>query len=168
MAFFPGFSFSSAFLAPRQAASSFSHRITVQFSTTFAPPISINSSTNSLRNSWDIGRYEEALVVYEQALLLDPKLARAHTNKGFVLAELERREAALSSFDQALYLNPNEIEALYNKGLVLYELGYYEKALEAYDQALHLKPDFALAYNNKGVALFELERYQEALAVYEQ
>ncbi|MGB8344819.1 MAG: hypothetical protein WCD86_08040, partial [Ktedonobacteraceae bacterium] len=55
-----------AFLAPRQAASSFSHRITVQFSTTFAPPISINSSTNSLRNSWDVR--EQALGAFQQYL----------------------------------------------------------------------------------------------------
>ncbi len=55
MAFFADFSFSSAFLAPRPAASSFSYRINVPFSTTFAPPIRFSSSTSPLRNSWDFG-----------------------------------------------------------------------------------------------------------------
>ncbi len=52
MAFLAGFSFSSAFLAPRRADSSLSHHISVQFSTASAPPIAISSSTSSLRISW--------------------------------------------------------------------------------------------------------------------
>jgi len=78
MAFFPGFSFSSAFLAPRQAASSFSHRITVQFSTTFAPPISINSSTNSLRNSWETDSHTSVYKLwYFEAVINDNRSINA-------------------------------------------------------------------------------------------
>jgi len=66
------FSSSSTFLAPRSAASSFSYRINVPFSTTLAPPIRISSSTCSLRIAWEVrlGAVAQAVITMAASVWL--------------------------------------------------------------------------------------------------
>jgi len=61
----------------------------------------------------DGGRYQEALVHFEQAAALTPS-ARAFNNSGIALLALERREDAARAFEQALSLDPRYALASYN------------------------------------------------------
>lgn len=110
----------------------------------------------------ELGRREEALASYEQALRLDPNNAHAHNNRGNVLRKLGRRKEALASYEQALRLDPNSVHAHSNRGLVLRELGRREEALVSLDHALHLNPSFANAHLNRALVLRELGRLEEA------
>jgi tetratricopeptide (TPR) repeat protein len=115
-----------------------------------------------------LGRQEEALASFEQALRLDPNHANAHNNRGNVLLQLGRQEEALASFEQALRLDPNHAGTHNNRGIVLRDLGRLKEALEAYEQALRLNPHHADAHHNRGIVLRDLGRLKEALASYEQ
>ncbi len=117
---------------------------------------------------YQLKKYEEALVAFEQAIRLDPNLPSAYNSKGIALSNLQRYEEALVAYEQAIRLNPNLALAYRSKGLALYSLQRYEEALAAHEQAIHLNPNDALAYNNKGSALHYLERYDESLTAYEQ
>ena len=117
---------------------------------------------------FDLKRYEEALVAYDQAIRLDPNLASAYNTKGVVLLILQRYEEALATFEQTIRLDPSLAYAYNNKGVALRKLQRYEEALAAFEQAIRLDPNDAAAYNGKGGALADLQRCEEALAAFEQ
>jgi tetratricopeptide (TPR) repeat protein len=97
----------------------------------------------------NLGRYEEAIAAYDQALAINPNLDEAFYKKGNALINLSRYEEAIAAYDQALAINPNLDEAFYNKGIALINLGRYEEAIAAYDQSLAIKPEDANTHFNK-------------------
>lgn len=121
---------------------------------------------------FQLNRFEEALAAFEQAIRLDPNLARAYHDKGLAILSLNRFESgfeeALAAYEQAIRLDPNFAELYYRKGDALSDLKRHEEALAAFEQAIHLDLNYANAYVGKGNALTRLERYEEALTAYEQ
>ena len=65
----------------------------------------------------ELGRHEEAVASYDRALVLNPNLAAAWSNRGIALGNLGRHEEAVASYDRALDLNPNYAEAWVNRGI---------------------------------------------------
>jgi predicted O-linked N-acetylglucosamine transferase (SPINDLY family) len=96
-----------------------------------------------------MGRWEDAVRVYDRALRLQPD-ADSFLNRGYALQSLNRPVEALASFERALMLAPRNIEALYRRGVMLNELGRFDDALATYNQVLALAPDHAQALNNRG------------------
>ena len=115
-----------------------------------------------------MGKLEEAVVQYRQALALQPAYAMAHNNLGTTLGELGKPEEAVVHYRQALALQPALAEASYNLGNVLKEQGKVEEAIVLYRQALALRPAYAMAHNNLGNALKEQFKLDEAVAHYRQ
>ena len=59
----------------------------------------------------DLGRPDEAVTRYEQALAIQPDYAEAHNNLGNALDELGRQEDAITHYEQALAIKPDYAEA---------------------------------------------------------
>lgn len=112
------------------------------------------------------GRYQEAVICYDQALKINQNFYEAWYNRAIALAKLDKYEDALLCYDQAISLQSNKYEPLYNKGNLLVRLQRYEQALTYYDKTLALKPDIAEAWHNKAAVLAKLQRDEEALAAY--
>ena len=110
----------------------------------------------------ELGRLEEAAVIYKQAIILKPDFADAHNNLGNTLNQVGRLEEAEACLRQAIILKPGFVEAHNNLGFTLKELGRLEEAAVIYKQAIILKPDFAEAHNNLGGTLQELNKLEEA------
>lgn len=87
---------------------------------------------------YELGRYEDALAVYDGIPRRSPSIAPylAHTN-----AQIGKRDA-------------------------LYSMGRYGEAISAWDRAIELDPKFAAAWKVKGDALRALGRNSEADAAY--
>src|SRR6266699_3362940 len=117
---------------------------------------------------YQLKKYEEALVAFEQAIRLDPNLPSAYNSKGIALSNLQRYEEAVVAHEQAIHLNPNDARAYNNKGSALHYLERYDESLTAYEQAIRLNPYLATAYYGKGYVLSGLNRYEEALVAFEQ
>ena len=66
-------------------------------------PTHITTSVPSLRV---LGRYDEALVSLDRALLLRPDYVKALNNRGAVLEGINRLPEALACYDRALALAP--------------------------------------------------------------
>ena len=111
---------------------------------------------------------EDAVVAYDQALLLEPELAEAYNNRGAEKSDLSRYEDAIDDYDQAIQLKPNYVEAYYNRGIAKGNLGRHEDAIDDYDQAIQLKPDLAIAYLNRGIAKGNLGQMNEARQNFEK
>jgi tetratricopeptide (TPR) repeat protein len=115
----------------------------------------------------ELGRLDDALACYGEALALDAGNPDLHYNRATALQALGRFEEALAGYDAALALNPNDPEARNNRGVALKELGRYEEALDSFELALAMVPGYADAHNNRGNVFIELKRFDEALACYD-
>ncbi len=122
-------------------------------------PQTVQSSSSLLNignELGDLGRYEEAIAAYDEAIKIDPNDPDLWHNKGNQLANLGRYEEALSAYEEAIRLKPDYEAAWYSKGACLGNLGRYEEAIAAYDEAIKLKADYIEAIFNKAMLLKEL------------
>jgi Flp pilus assembly protein TadD len=89
-----------------------------------------------------LGRHEEALACFEQALALasnDPSASgEILVPQGETLTAMGRHEEALACFDRALEISPFYMQAWYGKGQALSGLGRYSDALACYERAKFL------------------------------
>jgi tetratricopeptide (TPR) repeat protein len=112
----------------------------------------------------NLGRYEDAIASYDEAIKFKPDKDAAWYNRGFALDNLGRFEDAIASYDEAIKFKPDKDAAWYNRGIALRNLGRYEEAIASYDEAIKFKPDLDQAWNNRGNALGNLGRYEDAIA----
>lgn len=113
-----------------------------------------------------LGRYQEALACYDQALAIDRSQPLSWVHRGTALEALGRTEDALACCDQALKLDARSEQALLTKGMILGALGQLEEARTYCDRALKINPRNEQAWVNMGAALDALGRAIEALGCY--
>lgn len=111
-----------------------------------------------------LGRMDEALGAYEQALALNPDYPEVHNNIGNAMARMERVDEAIKHYRHALTLNPNYAEACNGLGNMLHESGELEAAEQSYKQALAIQPRYAEAANNLGNLYKDSGRPDQAVA----
>lgn len=130
------------------------------------------SSTDELlnkgRNLATLGRHEESIRSYDEALRKYPRNTGLLTLKGASLMHLERYEEAIGCFDKVLEIAPRNILALTNKASILRDLGRYEESTQCFDQVLKIDPDHGVALSNKGSHFSRLGRYEEAIHYYDK
>ena len=117
---------------------------------------------------YSLGRYDEAIKSFDEAIGIKLEDATAHYLKGLALSDLGRKDEAIKSYDEAIKLNPKYANAYGYKGNVLSALGRNEEAIECYDAVIRRNPDDAKAYYNKGLALSALGRNEEAIRSYDE
>ena len=88
-------------------------------------------------------------MAYDKALAVKPDIVEALSNRGIVLADLNRFEEAVESYDRALAIKPDYAEALNNRAAALMELGRLDEALANYSRAVAIKPDYIDAKVNR-------------------
>lgn len=88
----------------------------------------------------ELGRYEEALVAYDQAITQQPDLSWAWARKGRTLRLLERYDDALACYDKALELQPRYAWAWNGKGVILERLNRVAEAMGCFQTATELHP----------------------------
>jgi tetratricopeptide (TPR) repeat protein len=94
-----------------------------------------------------LGRTEEVIDHYREALRLKPTYAEAHSNLASTLLGLGRSEEAIDHYREALRLNPAYAAAHHNLASCLVGLGRIPEAIEHYQQALQAMPDFPEAWD---------------------
>lgn len=119
-----------------------------------------------------MGKFDEAVESYSQALVLEPGFAQAHNNLGNALQALGKNEAAFESYQRALLLQPDYVDAHYNQGYLHQQQGRLKEAAESYNRVLGFNPNYAAAHTNLGNVLKEqgelvlaIESYGKALAL---
>lgn len=116
----------------------------------------------------EAGQFQKAIELYDQAIVLNPKLAEAHWGRCYSLNSVQQPDDAIAACNQALAINPNYPEALWSKGSALDQKQRFNESLKLYQQATAVKPNFAEAWNNQGVSLLALDRITEAVAAFDK
>ncbi|MEX1050671.1 MAG: tetratricopeptide repeat protein, partial [Gemmatimonadales bacterium] len=81
-------------------------------------PIHVKSLVNLARTLVDLGRPQEALVVAERAVTLEPGLADAHRLRGRAFAELGQEIDAIAAYRDALLHDARDAWSANNLGLL--------------------------------------------------
>jgi cytochrome c-type biogenesis protein CcmH/NrfG len=88
---------------------------------------------------YEQGRYDEAVVFYDQSLLLNPQLGAAWFNKGNALYMQGNYDEALQAFDRAIVINPQNANSWICRGLTLKKLDRTLEANAAFARAKELE-----------------------------
>jgi Tfp pilus assembly protein PilF/2-polyprenyl-3-methyl-5-hydroxy-6-metoxy-1,4-benzoquinol methylase len=113
------------------------------------------------------GRIAEAMARYDAAVQADPQCARAHLNRGNILASA-RFDEARRAYQLAITCDPHYAAAHFNLGNLNCRAGELELALHNYQVAIGIRPDFADAFVAMANALDSLGRTTEAVESYER
>jgi protein O-GlcNAc transferase len=114
------------------------------------------------------GDWQQAILLHEQALALDPRQEQAHINLISLYGRAGQFDKAAHHFHQALALNPNRDETHYNYAVLLSSRGNAQQAAAAYQKALALNPNHPEANNNLAAILAAAGRFDEALRLTER
>jgi predicted O-linked N-acetylglucosamine transferase (SPINDLY family) len=113
-----------------------------------------------------MGKMDEAVAAYRQAVALDPRNAGAYCNLGAALRDNGHFDEAIVICRQAIGLDPSCAEAHCNLGVALRDKGQLDEAITAFHQAIALKPSYYDAHNNLGNALNDQGQLDEAEAAF--
>jgi tetratricopeptide (TPR) repeat protein len=111
----------------------------------------------------NLGRNEEAIAHYVEAVRIKPDFAEAYNNLGQVLTRQGRIQEAIAHYTKALQINPNYTQVHKNLGRILAHQGKNQEAIVHYTEALRIDPSDAEAHNNLGLVLTRQGRFQEAI-----
>jgi Flp pilus assembly protein TadD len=112
--------------------------------------------------------YERAILLYDQAIALNPALAEPHYKRANAVRVVGRLQEALAGYDRAIERNADHAHAHCNRGVVLQMLGRREAALLSYDRAVSLDATDAMCHYNRALLMQECGRWSEALASYDR
>ncbi|MFW9929827.1 MAG: tetratricopeptide repeat protein [Candidatus Thorarchaeota archaeon] len=114
-----------------------------------------------------LGKVEESLKSFQEALRIDPNNFRAVINIAAIYMIQNQLEKAMKLFDKALEMFPNLKEALFGKATVLMMLKKYDEALKYYDQVLTMDPNHIKSRLNKGLIYESIQQFNKAYQVFE-
>jgi FKBP-type peptidyl-prolyl cis-trans isomerase len=97
----------------------------------------LNSEANQLYMSGD---KKAALDKYSQAIGVDPKVAKYHSNRAQVLLDLEKFQRAANDADRAAELDKSNLKHLFRSGQAYFGLGDFRTAMLRGQAMLKLDP----------------------------
>jgi protein O-mannosyl-transferase len=114
----------------------------------------------------NLGKPNEAMVHYREAIRLEPNYPRARFNLGVLLAGAGQLDEAIQQFTKALQYSPHSEMLLNNLGVVLAQQGKTEEALGQFRQAIRWNPSYPKSYINAGAAFQVLGQAGAAVTNY--
>jgi tetratricopeptide (TPR) repeat protein len=149
----------------------------VQADSTFAPAHAELARALSIRaNYWTpeaekATLYEQAKLLTEKSLALEPDLAEGHFVRGAIIwthADRFPHEQAVSSLKRAIALDPGLEEAHQQLGVVYSHIGLFEKSEEEFKKTLEINPGNAVARLRLGILDLQRCEYARALVALKQ
>ncbi len=100
----------------------------------------------------NLGRFKDAIAMFDKSLEINSKNDDSLYNRGFALGELGRYLEEIEMYDRILEMDSEDYSCLNNKGVSLSNLGRYQEAVRMYDQALQFDSNNYLIVYNKACA----------------
>jgi tetratricopeptide (TPR) repeat protein len=124
------------------------------------------------RLEYDAHQYDAAMQLFEQAIALDPAMARAYDSLGLCRFYRNENELALQAFARAIELEQNDPRPsawpYVNRAATLQFLGRTQEAEHDLRQAVRLEPDLAQAHFQLGNVLEHENQRDLAVAEFKE
>lgn len=137
--------------------------------------------------------FSEALIHYNESLILNPLFAEAYHSRAITREKLEDKEGALRDYTIYLELNPDQFDALFSKALINFEMGKWLFANQDFKKLITLPAgetttiyfgkdrfsdginqvftsqgaDKSHIYNYLGLTEFELKQFEQAIIYFD-
>jgi|GEM_PF-2352830 len=111
----------------------------------------------------DLNQPQEALVVIQEALRLNPNAPSVHHNLGTVYYELEQYEKAAAAAQQAIRLKPDRAQDWNLLGVSYRAMDKYAEAIAAHKEAARLQPGNPTYIDNLALVYLDTGRKEDAL-----
>ena len=108
------------------------------------------------------GNYEQAISLYNEAILRDPANSGFYVRRANAYADLGDFENAIADYIVAIQLKPDDAIAYYDRALVYEETGQIEQALQDYTLAIQNDPNDPLSYFQRGSIYVSQGNYSAA------
>ncbi len=116
----------------------------------------------------DLGRTEEAIQAYQNAISLAPEQISPWNNLGHLYRKLGRHEEALAAFQKAIEQNDSDAVSWNGLGDLYHETGRNDDAIYAYMKAIESSPDHAPSWSGLGNSHMDTGQLDEALAAHQK
>lgn len=108
--------------------------------------------------------YKKQIELYTKLINLDPELAVAYLDRGYVYCNMNMYDNALNDFNKMIELDPANPDGYSNRGAVYGYLGKYQAALVDYNKAIELDPNHAASFNNRANVYLRQRKIKQAMA----
>jgi len=124
---------------------------------------------NSLGKAFERnGEQARALVLYQNAVELEPRYPQSQFNYAMSLLSFGRRAEAYEHLQDAARLEPRNPDIQFDLGTYYAQQGDWTNAASCFSNSIVMEPDFATAQRNYGDALASLGRFAEAVPHYRE
>jgi len=114
------------------------------------------------------GRFDEAVMHFNEVLRISPQNKKARYNKGRVFLEQGKFDEAVAVFAELLRIEPDWPEVHNLLGLAYARQRKFELAIKHFKAALWLRPDWYQTYNDLGLAYSLLGEHDLAIQNYKE
>jgi tetratricopeptide (TPR) repeat protein len=123
---------------------------------------------NRGNQKYHAGNKRGAILEFDRAISIYPRIAEAYNNRGAIKFELGDLQGAMADCNKATSINPSFAGAYLNRGLIQSKLGNYRAATLNYNKAISLDNNLAEAYYNRGFIKSKSGDRQDAISDYSQ
>lgn len=109
------------------------------------------------------GNTAEAMRLYQQALVCNPRHVLAFSNMGNIQMLNGQLAQAEENYNKALAIDPEHKNSLSGRGAVYAQQGKYDLAIRDLNKAIEIDPNFIDAYSNRSLTYHSLGNYNKAL-----
>jgi tetratricopeptide (TPR) repeat protein len=114
-----------------------------------------------------LGRLEEGLAYYRNAIRMDPNYSEYHNEVGNILQEMGEFRSAVQHYERAIECSPPYPEVYFNKAVCHARLEELDESLACFDFTLELEPDHGDRHALRADVRRELGRADDALEGYD-
>ena len=117
-----------------------------------------------------LGKYNEALIAYGNAVSIEPSFLEAWNCRGEALERVQNYDQALAAYDKVIKMSFEQGVSVAKVGLqrgaALEKLERYPEAIEAYNLVIEKQPNNFDGWLNRGLNLEKMANYEEAVLSY--
>ena len=109
-----------------------------------------------------------ALVLYREAVRIEPRYTVSQFNLGISLIAVGRKDEAFEHLAAAAKLDPGNADAQFNLGVFFLQNQRWPEAARCFEATLKLRPEFAPAHAHLAETLVKQGKFPEAAAQYRE